>query len=99
MNAEASNGSNSRTTRNRFRSGSNKVNNNKKEDSATSRGSNIISLKNPKITINVNNASDNPSHVIRGVMTTKTALEMKEIQIFPTKSRDNRNLKMQMKSA
>ena len=72
--------------------------NNKKDESTTSGGSNIKGLKNPRITINVNNATDNPPYVNREVMTTKTALGTREIQISSTKSRDTKNFMMQMKS-
>ena len=70
------------------------------KNEGTSGGSNVKSLKNPRITINVNNATDiKEPYVNREVMTTKTALGTRDIQISSTKSRDNKNFVVQLKSA
>lgn len=65
--------------------------NQKKDESVVS--SDIKSLKNPKITIQVNNAVDiHKPYVDRDVMwTSKTTIGSKEIQISSTKSREGRN--------
>ena len=88
-----SNGSNQWTNRNRYRSGSNKLN--QKNQESVIAGSDVKSLKNPKITIQVNNAEDiHKPYVDRGAMTiqtTKTVSGPREIQISSTKSKESKN--------
>lgn len=71
---------------------------NQKKEENVSGGSNGKFLKNPRITINVNNTNDiNEPYANRDAQTTKTALGTRNMQVSSTKSRDNKNFVVQLK--